>query len=492
MAKGHLPDDRLVYLHCASIFSGQNAKVRKLKITKMLLEKHAASISGLLREYSLSAIASRAKELLMARIFESSSCAKQRYPDLFLPTFEAKVTPLQMEMIKSEAKEVQDGVMDSDEEDGGVQLKDGRQQPEFRTERKIDAKVRNPISVIAAESSEEPPPQAQHTLPIPKLHPIYLPYRTQHVTLVRIQSLLEACCLDFGNAWFPHAMKAWNWDSPESIELTQWTNRCLKLVESLPSIALTGIPGKSIKDILWGTNPIRHSAVHRERADAAMLLGMVTAALIFTKALKDPKRANEIIKIKARLELSIEQIVTYQELLEHNVAAQLEDIARRRKELDELEQWSIQEMLSADQQQRIQIGSAFETFVVGISSVVAADACNSPYFSKKEADVKVQGEMADTEQAKPEVEEKTEKEKVDKDAVTEAEDSTNNGAGMETDADQNSEWQTEDGSFSGFEEEQTDSYTEEETNTEAEEDVENGGVALADELYSPWSPCLLS
>ncbi|KAL8991469.1 MAG: hypothetical protein Q9169_007858, partial [Polycauliona sp. 2 TL-2023] len=152
MAKKHLPDDRLVYLHCASIFSGQNANIRRPKLIKMLLEKHAASISGLLREYSLSSIAFRAKVLLMDRIFESSSCAKQRYPDLFMPTFEAKVTPLQMEMIKSEAMGVQDAGVNSDEEDGGVVLKDDRQQPEFITERRINVKVRYPVSVVAAES----------------------------------------------------------------------------------------------------------------------------------------------------------------------------------------------------------------------------------------------------------------------------------------------------------------------------------------------------
>ena len=69
MAKQPSPDKRLVYLHCSSIFSGPNAKVRRPKKVSQLLEQHRGSIKILTKESTLPAIAAAAKELLDEEIF---------------------------------------------------------------------------------------------------------------------------------------------------------------------------------------------------------------------------------------------------------------------------------------------------------------------------------------------------------------------------------------------------------------------------------------
>ena len=112
------PDKRLVYLHCSSIFSGANAKVRKPKAISRLLEQHKASIKILTKESTLPAIAAAAKELLDEEIFESPPRAKLLYPELFQPseTQEAERAASEAEVVRIEAEAAHDIVVTSDEE----------------------------------------------------------------------------------------------------------------------------------------------------------------------------------------------------------------------------------------------------------------------------------------------------------------------------------------------------------------------------------------
>lgn len=120
MAKQRSPDQRLVYLHCSSIFSGAHAQVRKAKKISQLLTEHKASIKILTQEFTLPAIAAVAKELLEEKIFESLPRAKLRYPELFQPseTQEAERAASEAEVIRIEAEAAQDIVLTSDDEGG--------------------------------------------------------------------------------------------------------------------------------------------------------------------------------------------------------------------------------------------------------------------------------------------------------------------------------------------------------------------------------------
>ena len=242
--------------------------------------------------------------------------------------------------------------------------------------------------------SQQSTSQARDALPIPRLDPVYLPFRTQHRILTLVQSLLEECCLEFGNTWVPDLMKAKKWHEAESIELTQWTKRFRKYAESLPPSAIKPIPGKSVSAVLFGTSTLRHSAVHRLPTSAAGILNMLSSAITFAEALKDSKRAERIAEIRTQLEASIEEIVQHQNLLECKLTDQFEEIARRRAELDELERSSIEEMLKTDEKQRTEVGSAFESFLVGSQQVSNHCACNhTPSFDVAKAECKAEEDI---------------------------------------------------------------------------------------------------
>ena len=134
MAKQRSPDGRLVYLHCASIFSGANGQVRRVKKVSQLLEKHKTSIKILTNEFTLPAIAAITKELLDEQIFESLPRAKLRYPELFqlTETQEAERAASVAEVVRIEAEAAQDIVLISDEDggDGVLEFKQSGQRAE--------------------------------------------------------------------------------------------------------------------------------------------------------------------------------------------------------------------------------------------------------------------------------------------------------------------------------------------------------------------------
>ena len=132
MVEQHLPDGRLVYLHCSSIFSGINAHIRKLKVVSRLLGQHRASIKILTREFPLDAIATVAKQLLDEEIFESLPRAKLHYPELFQTseTQEAERAASEAEVIRIEDEAAQNIELTSDDEGEG-ECPDFEQEDEY-------------------------------------------------------------------------------------------------------------------------------------------------------------------------------------------------------------------------------------------------------------------------------------------------------------------------------------------------------------------------
>ncbi|CAL8575719.1 hypothetical protein XPA_001626 [Xanthoria parietina] len=397
MVQQHLPDGKLVYLHCSSIFNGPHAQIRQLKKVRQLLEKNQESIQILTNEYTLLDIAAVAKGLLEDQVFELLPEAKLRYPELFRPSSKsqkAKRVASEAEVLRTEAQAVQDAVLSSDDKGGENSGESSKvDEQEATLEKKV--KTEECVQVGPPELGQHSPSEAHGMLPVPKLHPIYLPYRTQHRILHLVQALLEQCCLDFGNAWAPEMMQARRWDGAESIELTQWTRRFAPVAKSLPATAIIETSGQSLNEVLFATSPLRHSAVHRLRTSTAGMIRMLKAAVTFTEALNDSKRTERITELKTQLEAGIEEIVQHQNLLERKLTDQLQDIARRRAELEELERSCVQEMLEADKQQRTEVGAALEISLASSTQVSNVDDDSNVHVGEEKPDADAEEETDD-------------------------------------------------------------------------------------------------
>ena len=170
-------------------------------------------------------------------------------------------------------------------------------------------------------------------------------------------------------------MEARKWYDAESIELNQWTSRFSKCAKYLPPSATRPIAGKSLNQVLFETSKLRHSAVHRLPTSAVGILNMVKAAICFADALNDTKRAAKVEAIKQQLASSIEDIVQHQNLLERKLSDQLEDFARRRAEIDELERLAVEDLLDNDKMLRNDVGSVVESFLARLQTVPRTCMC---------------------------------------------------------------------------------------------------------------------
>ncbi len=156
----HLPDRKLVYLHCSPIFRGPNALLRKKNTILRLLQERQSTIQILTSQYPLQDIADVAQGLLKDKIFESLTVAKVRLPELFqLP--QAQLQPPQAKVAERAAPDVgiarvetqtaRDTALTSDKVgQGGVKV-DSRQSHERH--KKQDAAVIHPHEVTILEST---------------------------------------------------------------------------------------------------------------------------------------------------------------------------------------------------------------------------------------------------------------------------------------------------------------------------------------------------
>ena len=360
-----LPEERLVYSHCSSIFTGTKAEVRKLKKVRQILLDHKASIRGFLDEFGLENVSVVAKKLLKEGVFQSLHRAQLRFPDLFQRSEAGEVggTVPEAELVSFETEAAYEALRTSEEDDGyspidGLGEHDGALRTITPEEvsphsRRPLAEQRQVILPAAFPRRDHVAQLIHHSEPntiihepsldqLWRLHSIYIPFRIQHRILTFVQSTLEACCWGFGQTWVPHLMKANNWDEPESIELTEWIKHFSKRTKGLPPSAIRPIAGKSLNQVLFNTTTLRHRAVHRKPTSVGGIMDMLHAAYDFALALKDKPRAALIKTIEEQLAASINVLSQGQGLLQHTTSDELEVTAKGRTELDKLEKlWTI-------------------------------------------------------------------------------------------------------------------------------------------------------
>ncbi|MCJ1263057.1 hypothetical protein MMC22_002927 [Lobaria immixta] len=318
------------------------------------LEAHQASINFLTQEFSLDVITSVAKELLQEGIFESTSRAKLRFPELFetTPAQNLERAASEAEVARSEAAAIEKAIELSDQEIATTKpaTAAAAEGKSFLGSKKPEA---NGVATVAGIDAER---TKTATSIIPSLYPIYMPYALQHRILTSIQSLLEECCFNFGKRWLPDIIASEGWEVPEQVELTMWTAKLKQHAKKIPADAAFKIPGKSWEEVLFGTHVLRHSAVHRLKTSAYGLVNLIEGAVLLTRMLKDIPRAQRIEEIRDTLKSSIEEMERHKKVLQEKLSSEVQSIARQRAELDALEKMSINGMVQSDTDNKFATG----------------------------------------------------------------------------------------------------------------------------------------
>jgi hypothetical protein len=200
-----------------------------------------------------------------------------------------------------------------------------------------------------------------------------LPFRTQHIILPSAQRILEECCFEFAVKWAPDVLARNQWDCPEAVELNKITAALIDVCQQLPDGAVFPSLSVPLKQILRGTDDIRHSAVHRIRQTAQAVEKMIDVACQLAQALQDEQR----LRTLQNLLQAIHQTILQRNIEKNNLCQtfnqEREDIMRLRHQLDRREEAALALMIKQDEKDSLSTALILETIAKKIFASAAAE-----------------------------------------------------------------------------------------------------------------------
>lgn len=135
MVNQNPPQEQAVYVALKSVFTGENAKVRRLPVVKKMISQRKTdpTIATLIKQHGNETLSTVASSLLSNGIFESTLKAKVRFPKLFdlSAAQNANRGASAAKAVKSEAKAIKDaaktgqGSLDNETECDRVDTENG-------------------------------------------------------------------------------------------------------------------------------------------------------------------------------------------------------------------------------------------------------------------------------------------------------------------------------------------------------------------------------
>jgi hypothetical protein len=200
--------------------------------------------------------------------------------------------------------------------------------------------------IYIVETCQDPNQSASKALVrLPSLFPAYLSLQTQHHLLVKIQTILEQACFEFGQQAMPDILEKNEWDCPESGELNIWTAEFLKRQGAFDKKRDVGKP---LEKLFRSVADIRHAAVHRIRVSARGIEQFMLDAESLATLLGHVMSLAQLSKLRRETQMVIEELERNKHVLSSKLGETLESIAAQRVKLDHLEKAAISDMLKED------------------------------------------------------------------------------------------------------------------------------------------------
>lgn len=185
-------------------------------------------------------------------------------------------------------------------------------------------------------------------------------------------------------------LKYHGWDCAEAVELTKWTRILAKRSAStnLPMHALK-LSGSTLQDILFATNKLRHTAVHRLPTSARGIGQLIQSAVKLAEALQDPICTAQLEELHYEIDSKIKAMELNKNVLEDGLCHQLQEIRRQREALDEKEKDLIAGVLREDLENKVLIGVLLEE---SVRDIFAEQDRTSAELEKDQDDAEVNGD----------------------------------------------------------------------------------------------------
>lgn len=198
---------------------------------------------------------------------------------------------------------------------------------------------------------------------------LYLPLKSQHRLLVKVQDLLEKACYVFGQNVMGDVLRKEGWDSPECVELNIWT-QVFRCNEDRFGADKIEVLGKPFPDYLESIAEIRHTAVHRVRVTANRVEYFMVEAESLAHLLGDDTCGRTLLHLRRETRSVIDEFGRNKDLLELRLREKRKEIAARRVELDCIERTALETMLREDKEYQALAGANLEQAIEAPETVV--------------------------------------------------------------------------------------------------------------------------
>lgn len=146
------------------------------------------------------------------------------------------------------------------------------------------------------------------------------------------------------------------------MELTKWTKLLAKKSEKLPQHAFK-ISDISLNEILFATDKLRHTAVHRLPTTCRGVEALVKSAVLLAETLQDPLRTAKLEDLQLEIDSKIKAMELNKNVLENTLSQELQKIQRQRDDLDLQEKGLRARIIHEDSENKTLIGDLLEDCV---------------------------------------------------------------------------------------------------------------------------------
>ena len=355
--------------------------MRRLESIQKFLEHRRDAIPLLFDGYPLEQVCTIAQKLLIDGVFISETLAEQRFPLLFdrapymsYGKASSNKTPSQttcseegssqnclferasssltnLPKIKTEIYRSEVTGAEKKLPSSGTEARSAREAVtldlamqhtgEFSMTEPGDHEITTMYSLFAVHSGE-----VRSQVPPPA--PVYLPFATQHRILNDLQTVLEGTCFDLTLKILPDVIKARELEVPEQLELKEWVSLIMESAGHLPCSVPIDWEG-----FLVAAEKLQYTITRRTRTGVNSIIDFLDESIIWTEGLNDVRRAAWCQHVRAKLQSTLANIEGFENNTREMLSVQLEDIARKRAELDAMETKAIAHMMEAEKQNRV-------------------------------------------------------------------------------------------------------------------------------------------
>ncbi|PPJ52916.1 hypothetical protein CBER1_11771 [Cercospora berteroae] len=337
------PNERAVYMALRHVLVAGDSQLRALKkIKEKIRLQNSAALTALVQEHNLENVANVAKRLLEDKIFQSTSKAKLRFPELF----EASVTQSA-------------GRADPGQEVIGAEDDSHKRAAEDHQRTQTSACSLMDCSGTDTITSSHKMSHAEITACLPSLYPVYLPMRTQHLLMNELQTILEKASYEFGLVNMPNLLQERGWTCAECVELNEW----LKIIASFEgkmSEEAIRTNDKPLSSLLTDMAQIRHIAVHRVPVTADQIELFLANAESLARVLDNDIRGEMIAQLRRETKFAVDEIKRNKDVLQSRSVETMGRIRRQQAELECELRRAIEKMLREDKEFQLVKGEALE------------------------------------------------------------------------------------------------------------------------------------